>query len=210
MKSVRWLFLAVSGLSLFFMGCAKDPVNNLNSDEGRIYITDHDSSVNFTNYKTFSISDSVAVIRNGKSSKELSITDSAYISAVKKYMEAAGYQMVTKKQNPDMGVDVNNIISTYTGVVSYDDYWNNYGGYWDPYYWGLGGFGYYVPYAYNIYRISEGAVSIDILDLKNAKANNKINVIWTGLIRGPGIFNENIAESQVKALFDQSPYLKTN
>ncbi|HZI69330.1 MAG TPA: DUF4136 domain-containing protein, partial [Hanamia sp.] len=66
----------------------------------------------------------------------------------------------------------------------------------------------YVPYAYSIYQVKEGALSIDILDLKNASENNNINMIWTGLIRGSGILNANVADSQVKALFDQSPYLK--
>jgi hypothetical protein len=134
--------------------------------------------------------------------------DSAYILAVKKYMQQAGYQLVTRKQNPDLGVNVNHIISTTTGVISYGDYWNDYGGYWDPYYWGYPGYGYYVPYAYSTYQIREGAVSIDFLDLKNASADKKINVIWTGLIRGSGIFNASLADTQVKALFDQSPYLK--
>jgi hypothetical protein len=48
-----------------------------------------------------------------------------------------------------------------------------------------------------------------MLDLKNAAAKNKIEVIWTGLIRGSGIFDATTANSQVKALFNQSPYLKT-
>lgn len=210
MKQAIWLLSVVSGASLLFMGCQKEPLNHLSADEARIYITDHDPAINFDNYKTYSISDSVAVIKNGKAKKEFNKSDSTYISAVKKYMGTRGYTLVSSKENPDLGINVNEIISTQTGIISYNDYWYGYGGYWDPYYWGYGGLGYYIPYAYNVYQISEGAMSVDILDLKNAKTNNKIGVIWTGLIRGPGIFNENIADSQVKALFDQSPYLKTN
>ena len=125
-------------------------------------------------------------------------------------MTAAGFTLVGKNQNPDLGVNVNHIINTSTGVITYSDYWDDYGGYWDPYYWGYPDYGYYVPYAYSVYQINEGAVSIDLLDLKNASTNNKIDVTWTGLIRGPQIFDATIADSQVKALFDQSPYLKTN
>lgn len=199
-------------LSVIYIGCTKDPLNNLTTDESRIYITDHDSSVKFTNYKTYSISDSVAVIENGQSSHQLNDVDQAYLDAVKKYMNQAGYQMVSKNENPDLGVNVNHIINTSTGVISYGDYWGDYGGYWDPYYWGYPGYGYYIPYAYSIYSIKEGAISIDMLDLKNASENEdkKIDVIWTGLIRGSGIFNTNVADSQVQALFDQSSYLKTN
>jgi hypothetical protein len=199
-------------LSVIYIGCTKDPLNNLTTDESRIYITDHDSSVSFTNYKTYSISDSVAVIENGQSSHQLNDVDQSYLDAVKKYMNQAGYQMVSKNENPNLGVNVNHIISTSTGVISYGDYWGDYGGYWDPYYWGYPGYGYYVPYAYSIYSIKEGAISIDMLDLKSASENEdkKIDVIWTGLIRGSGIFNTNVADSQVQSLFDQSSYLKTN
>lgn len=191
-----------------FTSCTKDVVGNLNTDESRIYITDHDSTANFNNYKTYSISDSVAVINNGKSTRELTGVDQAYITAVEKYMNQNGYTMVTKKNNPDLGVDVSRIYNTTTGVISYGDYWGDYGGYWDPYYWGYPGYGYYIPYAYSVYQIQEGALSIDLLDLKNASAQNKINVIWTGLIRGESIFDSSVADSQVKALFDQSSYLK--
>ena len=210
MKRVLLWSLILATTSFIYTGCQKEPLDNLTTDESRIYITDHDSSVNFSNYKTYSISDSVAVIENGKATRQLDNSDAAYIDAVKKYMNAAGFTLVSKNQNPDLGVNVNHIINTTTGVISYGDYWDDYGGYWDPYYWGYADYGYYVPYAYSVYQINEGAVSIDLLDLKNASANNKIDVTWTGLIRGPGIFDATIADSQVKALFDQSPYLKTN
>lgn len=116
--------------------------------------------------------------------------------------------MVSKDASPDLGVDVNHIINTTTGVINYGDYWGDYGGYWDPYYWGYPDYGYYIPYAYSVYQIKEGAMSVDLLDLKNATKNDKINVIWTGLIRGSGIFTASVADAQVKALFDQSSYLK--
>jgi hypothetical protein len=208
---MKRIFMIIAGLvtfSAFLISCTKDPVNNLTADESRIYITDHDSTVNFSNYNTYSISDSVAVIDNGNSSRELTDVDAAYINAVKKYMDAAGYQLVSKDDNPDLGVDVNHIINTSTGVISYGDYWNDYSGYWDPYYWGYPDYGYYIPYAYSVYQVKEGAISVDLLDLKNAAAHDKINVIWTGLIRGSGIFNSSVADAQVKALFDQSSYLK--
>ncbi len=208
MKKAFLLLTGLAGFTVIFSGCAKQPLDNINSDESRIYITDHDSTANFANYKTYSISDSVAVITNNKSIMQLNDVDSAYITAVKKYMQQAGYQLVNKNQNPDLGINVNHIISTTTGVISYGDYWGDYGGYWDPYYWGYSGYGYYIPYAYATYQIREGAVSVDILDLKNASSDHKINVIWTGLIRGSGIFTVSVADAQVKALFDQSPYLK--
>jgi hypothetical protein len=208
MKRILTLLIGLAGSAVFLNSCTKDPVANLTDEESRIYITDHDSTTNFTNFKTYSISDSVAVIQDGKTEMELSDVDAAYISAVKKYMNQGGYTLVSKDENPDLGVDVSHIIQTSTGVISYGDYWGNYGGYWDPYYWGYPGYGYYIPYAYSVYQIRQGALAVDILDLKNAEANKNINIIWTGLIRGSGILNASVADSQVKALFDQSPYLK--
>ena len=208
MKRTLLAMIGITAFSIVFTSCTKDVVSNLNTDESRIYITDHDSTVNFNNYKTYSISDSVAVINNGKSTRELTGVDHSYITAVEKYMNQNGYTMVTKKDNPDLGVDVSRIYNTTTGVISYGNYWDNYGGYWDPYYWGYPGYGYYIPYAYSVYQIQEGALSVDLLDLKNASQQDKINVIWTGLIRGESIFDASVADSQMKALFDQSTYLK--
>ena len=208
MKQILIMLIGFAGSAVLLNSCAKDPVANLTDEESRIYITDHDSTTNFSNFKTYSISDSVAIIQDGKTEMELSDVDAAYITAVKKYMNQAGFTLVSKNENPDLGVDVSHIIQTSTGVISYGDYWGDYGGYWDPYYWGYPGYGYYIPYAYSVYQIRQGALAVDILDLKNAEANKNINVIWTGLIRGSGILNASVADSQVKTLFDQSAYLK--
>jgi len=207
MKKILTMLPGLVLCSVLIISCTKDPVSNLTAQESRIYITDHDSSVNFSDYSTYSISDSIAVIDNGNSKHESGAVGEAYIAAVKKYMNSAGYTLVSKNDNPDLGVDVTHIINTSTGVISYGDYWNNYDGYWDPYYWGYPDYSYYVPYAYSVYQVKEGALSVDILDLKNASENNNINVIWTGLIRGSGILDASVADSQVKALFDQSSYL---
>lgn len=210
MKKRRVLLGSFVALVLFVTGCAKDPLQNMTEEESRIYITNQDSTVNFSNYKTYSISDSVAVINNGQASKAQTAVDIAFINAVKAQMDARGFQMVQRTSNPDLAINVNRIYNTNTGLIRYDNYYDYYGGYWDPYYYGYGGYNYYSPYSYATYTIREGALSIDLLDLKNAKTNNKITVIWTGLIRGSGIFNSNTAASQVKALFDQSTNVKTS
>lgn len=208
MKSKNLMWVTMLALGALFTGCTKDPVANLTENESRIYITNHDSTVNFSAYKTFSVSDSVAVIKEGRSSKEITATDQAFINAVKAEMQARGFTLVSKGSTPTLGINVSRIYNTSTGVISYNNYYNNYGGYYDPYYWGYGGYGYYSPYSYATYSITEGALSVDILDLKDAASTNRISVIWTGLIRGSGIFNSSSAQDQVKMLFTQSPYLK--
>jgi hypothetical protein len=210
MKSKSVMLLGVLAFGVLLTSCSKDPIANLTEEESRIYITDHDSTANFSAFNTFSISDSVAVVNDGKGSKQLNEADRAFIDAVKAQMQAKGYTMVNKNGSPDLGINVTRIYNTSTGVISYQNYYNDfYGGFYDPFYWGYGGYGYYSPYNYATYSVREGALSIDMLDLKNAAANNRINVIWTGLIRGSGIFNAANAMQQVTMLYNQSPYLKS-
>jgi hypothetical protein len=197
-------------LAIASMSCQKEPINNLTPEESRIYVTNHDSSVNFSTYRTYNLTDSVAVIDNGHATKEITAADQAYIDAVDKYMQQRGYTKVSKDQSPDLALTVNRIYQTSTTAVSYGDYYDSYGGYWDPYYWGYYGYDYYVPYGYAIYQITEGAISVDMLDLKDASGTHKINLVWNGLVRGEGIFNASNADTQVKALFDQSAYIQTN
>jgi hypothetical protein len=207
---MKYLLFTALAASLLLGACTKEPLDNLSQEESRIYITNYNTDANFASYKTFSISDSVRVIDNNNASTNLTTTDQLFISAVRANLQQRGYVEVSKNSNPDIGVNVSRIYNTSTGVVSYNDYWNYYGGYWDPYYWGYGGYGYYVPYSYAVYQITEGALSIDMLDLKDADNTNQIQLLWTGMIRGSGIFNGTNAESQINALFQQSPYIKTN
>ena len=76
-----------------FFGCTKEPLNNLTQEESRIYVTNSDSTINFGSYKTYSISDSVAVLIMADSYKELHGLDQAYIDAVNKYMQQRGYAL---------------------------------------------------------------------------------------------------------------------
>ena len=109
---------------LYVSRCTKEPLNNLTESEGRIYITNHDEAVNFGNYQTFSIADSVAVIENNQfTMRALMPVDAAYIEAVKGQMQQKGYTLVSRDADPDLAVNVNRIFNSYTGVFSYADYW---------------------------------------------------------------------------------------
>lgn len=208
MKQRLW---AVIALMAVLIGCRKDPMNNLSQEESRIYITNHDSSANFSVFRTFSIADSVAVIDGNNISSQFNETDQAFVSAVKSNMQQRGYTLVNKSEHPDLGLSVSRIINTSTGIISYNDYWGYYDYYYDPYYWGYGGYGWGSPgWGYATYETREGLLSIDMVDLKNASTNNKLKVIWNGMIRGSGIFDATTAANQVHALFDQSPYITTN
>lgn len=212
MKRIHGLaMLALAGLALF-SSCTKDPLDNLTAEESRIYITNRDSTVNFTSYKTYSIVDSVSVIDNNRfTGKQTTAWELAAIAAIKAAMNSRGFVQVDKSQSPNLGVNISKIYNTTTNLVDLSGYYGGYGGWYDPYYWGYGGYGYNFPPAYGYYQSTEAMASIDILDLKNASSNNIIRGVWNGLIRGTGIFNSSAAvNTGVQALFDQSPYLRTN
>ena len=203
--------LISSTIILFFAlaSCTRDPLNNLTQDESRIYITNHDSNADFSSFQTFSVADSVAVIENGQlQGYDLTPYDAALINALKNKMVAQPYTLVTKSNAPDLGITVSSITNTSTGIISYNDYTGDYYGYWDPYYWGYPGSSYYFPTYYGVYNISEGALSVDMFDLKDASTNNQIKNVWTALIRGSGIFNSSNIDKHVETLFAQSTYLK--
>lgn len=210
-RMVLWS-VALAACTLIFSSCSKDPLNNLTQEESRIYITNYDSTADFQRFKTFSIADSVAVIGNNRlEGKALTNYDAQVISALKAAMSERGFILVSKNANPDLGVNVSRVTNTYTGVMSYRDYWGYYNNFYDPFYWGYSGYGYFPPtYSYGVYQINEGGLSVDMLNLKDAAANgNRIKTVWTALARGKGVFNASNTGSQVQAFFNQSPYLKT-
>lgn len=206
----KGILISTAIISIFtFIGCTRDPLNNLTEDESRIYITNHDSNADFSSFQTFSVADSVAVIENGQlRGYDLTSYDAAFINALKDKMVAQGYTLVTKSNDPDLGITVSSITNNSTGIISYNDYTGDYYGYWDPYYWGYPGSSYYFPTYYGVYNITEGALSVDMFDLKDASTNNQIKNVWTALVRGSGIFNSSNIDKHVETLFAQSTYLK--
>ena len=215
MKNISVLAVVAVAVSSL-VACQKDPLKDLSPAESRIYVTNHDSAINFSNFKTFSVADSVGYFQDNQvAGKDLSEFDAAAIAAFKSAMQARGFQLVDRTASPDLGVTVSRIYSTQTGIMSYPGYWDSYGGYYDPYYWGYGGYDYYDPIYYGpnyytTYQVTQGALSIDILDLKDAAANNSIYPVWSGIARGTGVFSTSAAESEINFFFDQSPYLVTN
>jgi hypothetical protein len=197
---------SVALIASVFSSCYKDPLKNLSEDESRIYITNYDTSANFSSFRTFSIADSVALIsNNGNTRKVRSGNDAAYIAAVENALQQRGFAKAAHDQHPDLGVTASRIMNNYTQILSYNDY-GYYGSYWDPFYWGYPGYDYYFPTYYGTYNVNEEAVAIDIVDLKNVSQNNQLKAIWSGLIRGSGIDNPATIESQVMQLFNQSSY----
>lgn len=209
MKPIR-ILIAFIACVFVVQGCSKDPIKNLDTDERRIFITNRDETVNFASYNTFSIADNVVVVDGNNSQQQLTAADQAYLEAFRAAMIARGYTQVTRSATPDLGVQVSRIIRTSTGIMSVPDYF----GFWDPSMWGggfgpgFGGWGAPAFWRTTTYQVREGMLAFDIIDLKNAAANNNYQVIWNGMIRGAGLNSASSAPSQVAQLFNQSEYLR--
>lgn len=202
-------FGSLSALLILFSSCRKDPLHNLTQEESRIYITNRDSSANFSAFKTFSIVDSVAVIENNTQKKDLKQGDALLLKLITDQMESRGYVLVNKDQNPDLGINVTRTSNAYLNVVQYPYDWWTYPGYWDTSYWGYSGYNYYFPPTFGYYRSQEDLMAIDLIDLKHAKKDQKLQGIWNATLKGTGVLNVDNYDEEVKAVFKQSPYLQT-
>ncbi|NLR66189.1 DUF4136 domain-containing protein [Chitinophaga varians] len=204
-----YLLSAVAALvaMISISSCRKDPLKDMTDEESRIYITNHDSTVDFTSYSTFSIVDSVAVLsRNSDSAKKaLTTYDQQLIASVTAAMKQRGYTLVDKSAKPDLGINLTRIDNSYTSIGWNPGWWGG-PGYWDAGWWGYPGGGWYWPSYYTVYQVNERQTAIDLFDLKNAK-NDKFNVIWNALWRGSGVWNTSNVDPMVQASFAQSAYL---
>lgn len=199
------IILLIAGLG--FISCSKDPVSDLSTEESLVYVTNFNKSVNFKQYKTFSIVDSVLVVENDRSGTALTEIDRSLLQRIITNMEGLGYKYVSPKSNPDVGINAAWITNTYLNVASLP-LSSYYGGYWGG---GFGGYGYGYPSYYQYYETSESYWLVSMLDFKNPnKADSTVNVVWNAQIRGSGIGSPQHIDKMVDSVFGQSGYLKNN
>src|SRR5215210_4123576 len=122
----RMMRVALLALTSVFVlsSCTKDPLKDMTEEESRIYITNRDSSANFSSYKTYSLADSVSLIDNGRfAGREATTWDTQVTSAIASAMTARGYKRVDRTQSPDFGINVSRIFSTTTNLVDLSGYY---------------------------------------------------------------------------------------
>jgi hypothetical protein len=130
------------------------------------------------------------------------------IAEIKSTMQARGFTLTAKSNNPDLGISIARVDNSYTNVAVFNGWWDPTWGYWDPTFWGYPGFG-WAPTQFVFYNTTESAWAIDIIDLKNTSGNS-LRILWSGTIRGEQIFNSQAIPSIVKGLFDIAPYISKN
>ncbi len=192
--------LSVLFFGLTFTACESYPDYDDYVDEQLISVSAYSNNANFSQYSTYSISDTVAIVNNGDITKVL-VTDTKYpyiqkyANQVKKNMEEAGYTY--KAVNPDLGVMLSLVKSTNT-YVSYPWWWWEYC-YW--FYWSCGYYPFYpYPYPVVVGGYSVGVLAMDVFDVKS-KADSKVSAVWTGVVRG--LYTGNHSDSEIESAIDQ-------
>ena len=208
--------LFFSTLALLAVACHKEPYPQDGDAEYLVY-TEPAKDVNFAEFQTFDIADSLLVIgQSEKPQYSQSNNALALIQAYRTNMEKAGYIYTPSNPDADLGIQLTYIIKTERYVQYYNNdpyWWLDYPGYWPSGYWG-NWTGWYYPYPVT-YTYTTNALIADMVDLSpvaTADASKPLTIIWSSYIGGPAsssIYNDvQRMRVAVNQAFDQSPYLK--
>lgn len=175
--------------------------------------TSKEPGTNFSNYKTYYISDTIAAITPDPDDSLWTDNDAKQlVETVKTNMNARGYTFVASSHaNPDLGLGLTVIKDLNIGVI-YPGWW---WGYWGGCYWGYCGYPPYYPWYGGgmVYSVPTGTLTLDMIDLKNASQDEKLSVPWGSVMSG-GLGNTSndiqLGIDAINQAFTQSPYLQTN
>jgi len=195
-----------------FFACRKTPDTSQLS-VNFVVQTAREPDANFASYKTYYISDTIALKTTNPNDTLWTDADAKQLSdAVKANMNARGYTLVSHGSRPDLGLGLTVVKDLNLGVVYPGWWWGYWGGcYWyyycgyPPYYPWYGGGGF-------VYSIPTGTIILDMIDLKNADANGKLTVVWGSVMSGGLGYTSDDLQLGVDAIdqsFEQSPYLQT-
>ena len=188
--------------------CRKSPDTSRLSTEFVVQ-TARDPDADFGSYSTYYISDTIKLsTTNPNDSVWSDLQSKQLIDAVKANMAAMGYTLVNKGSNPDLGLSMTAIKDLNLGVI-YPGWW---WGYWGCY-WGWCYYPPYYPWYGMIYTIPTGTLILDMIDLKNATADERLTIVWGAVMSGGlGTTGNDLAlgVSAIDQAFDQSGYLGSN
>jgi hypothetical protein len=202
LKMFKITSLIVLAAFIGLSSCTKDPISDLTSEESMVYITNRDTKVDYKQYKTFSVVDSVLVMENNRTGTALTEVDRDVLIRIINNMKDLGYTQVSPAQKPDIGINVAWITNSQLNVTSMPLYGNYWGGFGYGYGWGY-------PSYFQYYETSESYWHVSMLDFKNPNTSNETyNVVWDAQIRGADIGNRSLVNTMIDAIYSQSAYLK--
>lgn len=206
--------LFFSTLALMAIACHKEPYPQDSDSEYLVY-TQPAKDVNFADFQTFDIADSLLVIgQSEKPQYSQSNNALALIQAYRTNMEKAGYIYTPSNPDADLGIQLTYIIKTERYVQYYNNdpyWWLDYPGYWPSGYWG-NWYGWYYPYPVT-YTYTTNAFIAEMVDL-NSEQGKALKIVWSAYIGGPAGYSVqddiNRMKDSVDQAFAQSPYLTRN
>ena len=208
--------LFFSALALLAVACQKEPYPQDSDSEYLVY-TEPAKDVNFADFLTFDIADSLLVIgQSDKPQYSQSNNALALIQAYRTNMETHGYIYTPSNPDADLGIQLTYIIKTERYVQYYGNdpyWWLDYPGYWPSGYWG-NWTGWYYPYPVT-YTYTTNALIADMVDLTpDVKDATPLKIVWSCYIGGPAGYSVQNDVERMKAAVDQafaqSPYLSKN
>jgi hypothetical protein len=214
-----WIFQCGLYAALFLLinSCiSPDPLTELSVEDKDVYVTNRDTTVDFSQYRTYAIVDSVKFVSRSFDSAGTTVSSSPLIlSTVNEELQRAGFVRTDTSQHPDVGISVTVLRFEDEVPVQYYPYVGGaYFGYPATAFYGFPGYAYAYPGYYGYYQIDIGSISIEMFDLKTARQSKdkKLNIIWSAVLAGSladtGSNNGERIVKAIRAAFDQSPYLK--
>ena len=207
--------LSAFWILIFILSCYPD--REVTVSELDLVITMHDETVDFGQFQTFAIPDSIVRIdENGDLDLEPGEFDQEIIARIILNLENLGYvrELNPTVNEPDMVVLTEIILIDAYVIQSFPPYWGWWGG-WYPG-WGWGG-GYYPGWGYpcctSVSSFTVGTLVMDILDPGSIDHVLKtMDSSWVGAINGlaSGSNIESRIITSIDKAFDQSPYLGAN
>jgi hypothetical protein len=211
----------VLSLGAFLAACSDSATNDLSPADSNVFITNYDRQTDFSQYKTFSLPDSVLVESNDRYTQSALPIEQQVVNRVATELSSRGFTRLRTGQTADLGVVVTRVNNRYTGIAV-----NPYAGFGSG--WGFGpgwgggfGGGFYDPFffpTYYQYQTTERSWRIDIIDFKNRPVvtpntnpndpANRLLVIYSAQLLGNGIFDAAIIDQMIADVFSQSSYLR--
>ena len=204
-----------SALALLAVACQKEPYPQ-DSDSQYLVYTAPAKDVNFAEFQTFDIADSLLIIgQSAKPQYSQSNNALALIQAYRTNMEKLGYIYTPANPDAQLGIQLTYIIKTERYVQYYNNdpyWWLDYPGYWPAGSWG-NWYGWYYPYAYPVtYTFTTNALTAEMVDLTSEQGEGrKLKVVWSSYIGGPAGYSVQgdmvRMQNAIDQAFAQSPYL---
>lgn len=194
------LILLLLGAGLILASCTKYPPESDRLLEDLAVFTQYDTKADFNTFKTYTLATSIMKVTDKDTVPMTGQTADAVLVQIDKNMQARGFVKVAAAAKPDLGIQVlyfqNTTVYTY-----YYDYWG-WGGYYYPYYP-------YYPVYYSSY--TTGLANIELIDLKNVDATQRVAIRWNAMIRGllTGSHTTPEITGRVDQAFIQTPQLQT-